>query len=147
MSRSGYSEDVDDSWELICWRGAVKSALRGSRGQAFLRELVAALDAMPDKRLIANGFVNEGGCCAMGAVALARGIDPEVIREIEELSDPENDLGDEGALGAAKALDIAPAMAKEIAFENDEMWSSEGAGAKRWQRMRAWAVGNLEVAP
>lgn len=33
MSRSGYSEDLD-MWDLIRWRGAVKSALRGKRGQA-----------------------------------------------------------------------------------------------------------------
>jgi hypothetical protein len=46
MSRSGYDESCDDNWGLICWRGAVASALRGRRGQAFLRELVDALDAV-----------------------------------------------------------------------------------------------------
>jgi len=47
MSRSGYSDDCDDQWSLICWRGAVKSAIRGKRGQAFLKEMLAALDALP----------------------------------------------------------------------------------------------------
>jgi hypothetical protein len=45
MSRSGYSDDCSGR-ELVLWRGAVASALRGRRGQAFLRELVDALDAV-----------------------------------------------------------------------------------------------------
>lgn len=48
MSRSEYSENLD-SWSLIRWRGQVVSAIRGKRGQAFLRELVDALEAMPEK--------------------------------------------------------------------------------------------------
>ena len=38
MSRSGYSDDLDN-WDLIRWRGQVSSAIRGKRGQGFLREL------------------------------------------------------------------------------------------------------------
>lgn len=49
MSRAGYSDDFEGG-ELNVWRGAVKSAIRGKRGQAFLKELAAAMDAMPDKR-------------------------------------------------------------------------------------------------
>lgn len=48
MSRSGYSNDGEN---IAMWRGQVASAIRGKRGQAFLRELVEALDAMPEKRL------------------------------------------------------------------------------------------------
>ena len=45
MSRSGYTDDYDDGyeWANIRWRGAVKSAIRGKRGQATLK---AILDAM-----------------------------------------------------------------------------------------------------
>ncbi len=53
MSRSGYSDDLD-SWALIRWRGQVASAIRGRRGQAVLRDLLAALDAMPEKALVAS---------------------------------------------------------------------------------------------
>lgn len=52
MSRSGYADWCDDNWAMIRWRGAVASAVRGKRGQAFLRELATTLDAMPEKRLI-----------------------------------------------------------------------------------------------
>ena len=48
MSRSGYSDDIDDNWAHIMWRGRVASSIRGKRGQAMLRELLAALDAMPE---------------------------------------------------------------------------------------------------
>ena len=34
MSRSGYTDECD-GWELVRWRGAVNSAIRGKRGQAF----------------------------------------------------------------------------------------------------------------
>ncbi len=50
MSRSGYVDDIDNL-ALINWRGAVKSAIQGKRGQAFLRALVDALDAMPETSL------------------------------------------------------------------------------------------------
>ena len=46
MSRSGYTDDMEDMWQHICWRGAVASAIRGRRGQAFLREMLAAMDAI-----------------------------------------------------------------------------------------------------
>ena len=53
MSRSGYHDGIDQ-WDLIRWRGAVASAIRGKRGQAFLREMLDALDALPEPKLIAH---------------------------------------------------------------------------------------------
>lgn len=58
------------------WRGAVNSAIHGKRGQGFLRDMAAALDAMPNKTLVANALQTPSGeVCAMGAVGVARGID------------------------------------------------------------------------
>lgn len=75
MSRSGYTDD-GDNWELIKWRGQVASAIRGKRGQAFLRELRDALDALPEKKLCYHELQRkDGACCAIGAVGRARGID------------------------------------------------------------------------
>ena len=75
MSRSGYSVDGDlDHWQLIRWRGAVNSAMNGKRGQAFLRELLDALDALPEPKLIDHDLVRYDGStdtnlfCALGAV-------------------------------------------------------------------------------
>jgi hypothetical protein len=75
MSRSGYNDDYDlDPWQGIRWRGAVASAIRGRRGQAFLRELLVALDALPEHKLIANELEKDGAVCALGAVGKARGL-------------------------------------------------------------------------
>ncbi len=134
MSRSNYNDDYDDHWGLIRWRGAVASAIKGRRGQAFLRDLVAALDAMPEKGLIANELQEDGEVCALGALGLRRGLDLEAI-------DPED------SDAVADLFGIAPALAREIVYENDEgAWSRESA-EDRWKRMRAWAVGCLTEPP
>lgn len=44
MSRSGY---VDDYEYLELYRASVERAIRGKRGQAFLRELAKVLDSVP----------------------------------------------------------------------------------------------------
>jgi hypothetical protein len=156
VSRSGYSEDMDDQWALIRWRGAVNSAIRGKRGQSFLRELLAALDAMPQKALIADELATaDGEFCALGVVGAARGIDMEKI----DPHDPES---------VAPAFGIAEALAREIVYHNDEacddwMWCDieiagpmrpwlyerhrvsrsmpdPNAAEKRWRHMRAWVA-------
>lgn len=129
MSRSCYSDDINQG-ELACWRGAVRSALRGKRGQAFLREMLAALDALPGKRLFPNVLVEEGECCAMGAVALARGLDVSGIDQHE----PES---------VSDAFGIARAMAQEIAYVNDEDGSLAETPEQRWVRVRAWVEGKI----
>lgn len=128
MSRSGYVDDGDlDQWATICWRGAVKSAIRGRRGQAFLRELIESLDRLPQKRLIAGELIAEGEVCALGAVGLARGR----AAEMAEI-DPENYDSIAGEFG------LPVALAQEIEYLNDEMYYS--SPEERWEQMRAWAV-------
>lgn len=125
MSRSGYSEDCE-MWDLIRWRGAVRAALNGKRGQAFLRELAEAMDAMPEKRLVAHALQNEAGeVCALGVVGQARGIDLEEF----ETDDAE---------GIADAFGLARAMVREIEYENDEGTYRTETPGERWSRMRAW---------
>ena len=124
MSRSGYSEDGDDNWSLICWRGAVNSALRGKRGQAFLKELGEALDAMPVKRLVTEELQADGEFCTLGVVGQARGLDMSTI-------DPgESDV-------VASKFGIAEAMAREIVWENDEhpgVYGKREDGSVGWRR-------------
>jgi hypothetical protein len=128
MSRSGYSEDCEN---LELYRATVERALKGRRGQAFLRELAAALDAMPEKVLIAEELIDaQGQCCAIGAVCKARGLDVSKV----DHEDPES---------VARVIGVARSMAAEIAYENDEgAWTDEEP-AKRWQRIRKWVNDNL----
>jgi hypothetical protein len=125
MSRSGYSEDCD-GWDLIRWRGAVTSAIRGKRGQALLLELRDALDAMPEKGLIAHELVDASGAfCTLGVIGSARGL-------------PLSEIDPEDSDQVAKWFDIAPALAKEIVFENDEACWRDETPQQRWDRMRQW---------
>ena len=144
MSRSGYSDDCG-GWDLICWRGAVKSALKGKRGQEFLIELRDAMDAMTDKRLVTDTLEADGQFCALGVVGAKRGLDMSKI----EAHCPEN---------VSEAFGIARAMASEIVFENDEHpgnyeMQADGRGKwvaetpeHRWQRMRNWVHSNIQQA-
>ena len=148
MSRSGYSEDCEN---IGLWRGAVERAIRGKRGQAFLREMAAALDAMPVKELVADDVVRDSEhVCAMGAVVVARKLD---VTEVDVYD----------ADDTAELLGIAGALAKEVAYENDECGDrveTEGppryvggivfrreTAAERWMRMRKWVNGNLYPRP
>lgn len=130
MSRSGYTEDSEDQWSLICWRGAVKKAINGKRGQAFLQEMLGALDALPEKKLVASELEMDGQVCAIGSVGLARGIDMSKI-------DPE------ASWDVAKTFGISEALAREIVWENDEAGWGSDTPEKRFERMRAWVVKNL----
>lgn len=136
MSRSGYSEDYDERFpnSLEFYRRNVENAIYGKRGQAFIRDLIAALDAMPDKTLISEALEHEGAVCAIGAVGIARGIDMSGL-------DPEN-----GEL-VGKAFGIAECMAREITYENDEFDAYRTVPMtpqQRWQHMRDWAQRHLK---
>lgn len=134
MSRSGYTEETEYPVEL--WRRAVGNAMRGKRGQAFLRDLVAHLDAMPVKALVRSAFEEAGSFCALGVVGHSRGIDLSKFNE-----DPD-DIDFE-ALG--RTFGIAPAMAQEVMYLNDDDFAYNGTESPeaRWERMRAWAVSCL----
>jgi hypothetical protein len=148
MSRSGYSDDLDN-WSLIKWRGRVASAIRGKRGQAFLKEALAALNAMPVKELVSGELETEGQFCTLGVVGRARGFDLTQI-----------DTYDHETLGTK--FDIAACLSQEIMYMNDEYardWEwitppgeshakrikNPMAGAQRWEQMRAWLAGNIKA--
>ena len=131
MSRSGYSDDLEPL-ELGRWRAQVASAMRGARGQKFFRDLVAALDAMPEKKLTKSSLETpEGSVCALGALGRHRGV---AIHDLDTYD--HEDLG--------KVFDIAPQLCQETMYENDERYDQSDDA--RWQRMRAWAASNLPEA-
>lgn len=138
MSRSGYSSDCEN---LAMWRGRVASATRGKRGQAFFRALLAALDGMPEKRLIRHALQAEDGeVCAIGALGKARGVD---------MSDIDPEEPDQ----VAPVFDIAECLAQEVVYMNDEYFDYRYVDHKRieitpeelWQKMRAWVAEQILV--
>ncbi len=143
MSRSGYTDDYGDDDPLMLgrWRGAVLSSIQGKRGQAFLREMIAALDAMPEKRLISHDLVQHAPAfvppeiampcvCAIGSVGLKRGVAMEALdpHEADQIAD---------------TFGIAVALVREIEFENDECGRHRETPEERWSRMRSWAKTQL----
>jgi len=165
MSRSGYSDDMEDMWAHIRWRGAVNSAISGKRGQQALRETLAALDAMPVKELVAGDLVDEDGRhCTLGVLAAARGMDVSGL-------DPEEPEA------VAAAFGLAPALVREVVYENDEFindWNyvqadvcgpirehsphwerrfvsvyvpDTKARQRRWAHMRNWVASQIKEKP
>ena len=132
MSRHGYSDDCDDNLAMGRWRGQVLSAIRGKRGQAFLNDLIAALEEMPKKRLIRNELRKDGEVCALGALGVKRGLN------LEEL-DPED------YQRVAQEFGIADQLAQEVVYENDECCHSGYTPEERWGRMHAWAKRQLRL--
>lgn len=131
MSRSGYIDDYDsDNLAVYRWRGQVASAIRGRRGQAFLRELKEALEAMPVKELISRDLEREGQVCALGAVGVKRGIDLTVF-------DPED------AHPLAEAFGIAHQLVREVEYINDECVHPPNP-AIRWRSVYNWVLRNLK---
>lgn len=157
MSRSGYCEDGDgDNWSLICYRGAVNAAIKGHRGQMFLAELLAVLDAMPEKVLVAGDLEADGQFCALGIAGKARGCNLASINTY-----------DHDAL--SNTFNIAESLAREIMWINDESigehrwervetfgplqpWEDRhpyirvknaDAGFRRWQAVREWVAANI----
>ena len=125
--RSGLVEAGElDQKDYAMWRGRVASSIRGRRGQQLLRDALAALDAMPAKRLIPEAIVEDGDVCLLGAVANARGM-PAV-----NLLDPEDhdDL--------SKKFNVAACLIREIEYVNDEEGRAEETPEERFIRVRKW---------
>ena len=131
VSRAGYSSDYEGLWREIMYRGAVKSAIRGKRGQAFLRETIATLDALQEPRLIAGNLMDESGVCALGAVGAARGLDLLTVYP-------------EGYDVIAEALGIAESLAREIEYVNDEDAHYGETPERRFERVREWVAAQID---
>lgn len=133
MNRADYSDDYDN-WQMIKWRGQVASSIRGRRGQAFLKELLDELDAMPVKRLIDGSLRTNGECCTLGVIGQKRGLDLTSLQD-----DGDNEL-------IAKELGIAEPLVREIEYLNDECGfnlTGRETPEERWKRMRAWVAEQL----
>ncbi len=168
MSRSGYCDDLDDPLELGRWRAQVASATRGKRGQKLLRDMLAALDAMPEKRLVSGVLEVSSEVDERNAQKWADLFkDPDAANRYREhyvatrpTSFKEGDVCALGALGrvrgldmtgldpeqpegVAAAFDIAEPLAREIVYMNDEGTYPIETPEERWTRMRAWVASQI----
>lgn len=177
MSRSGYNDYDDDcdQWDSIRYGGMLASAIRGRRGQAFLRDVAEAMDAMPEKRLIAQDLIR----AEPPPSDLTRWIFAATQESVEvpgrrywgdqsvSVLWPRDGAGvcAIGSLGVRRGVemrtldpedaetvgstfDIATPLAREVVFQNDDggPWKGETA-EQRWTRMRKWVDGKIKAAP
>lgn len=166
MSRAGYYDDIDDPLVLGRWRAQVRSATRGKRGQKLLRDLLTALDAMPEKRLVTDALEISAAADEKHAQSWVKMFnDPSAAdryrQEYVNRRPVEYREGDVCALGAlgrlrgldmseldpdepegvAAAFDIASPLAREIVYMNDE--GPYETPEARWQRMRKWVAAQI----
>lgn len=85
--RINYSEDEDYDGQFNLFQANCRRSINGKAGQKSLRELEAALLALPEKRLIADELENaDGEVCAIGAIKKYRGVvvdaDPEDMESV-----------------------------------------------------------------
>lgn len=133
MSRSGYNEDWDgDQWTMIMYRGRVASAARGKRGQALLKDILIAMNAMPCKRLVAHELEQaDGAVCAIGAAGKLRGVDMSKL----DPDDPDTVAGQ---------FNVADCLVREIVWENDDCGPRKETPEQRFERMRDWVRSQIK---
>jgi hypothetical protein len=123
---------------------SVDNAMKGKSGQALLREIEAALLAMPEKKLIADGVCDGGEVCLLGSVAVARAVAAGKTRE-EALADLERGANEAGQYQddgntfkfLKRVLGIKQhCLAWQLVFQNDECYAT--TSEQRYERMLAW---------
>ena len=149
MGRAGYVDDYDEDNSGHLYRGRVASALRGRRGQAFLKDLLAQLDAMPEKRLFTSQLEQNGEVCTLGVMTRARKIDTSDksrwgFSEIGEYGSDDPDQDEWVIDNLVAELDIAEPMVREIMYLNDEGSGHTETPEDRWQRMRQWVQRHIQ---
>ena len=93
MSRIAYSDDEDFSGQFELWQANCDRSLAGRKGQTSLRQLEAALMALPKKRLVAHAVACEGDVCAVGAYLALRRATDRGLTMVEAQQELESDMG------------------------------------------------------
>ena len=132
-------------------------ALAGKRGKQALADLKAALEALPEKRLIERALCTVGGAekrpelaeldldqpegvCAVGAYVwwqkVKQGKDPmQAFEELDTLPDSDGDIWD--TVEAGKSAGLARVLAWELAYTNDETYGGLSP-EDRYEKFMAW---------
>lgn len=142
MSRH-WTGESDDPLDWGRYTAALRSSIRGRRGQRLLRDLIDGLEALPEPELDCHELASHGtGCvCAFRAVALHRGESFDDLADAETLEPSE----------LAERYDVSSTLANEIVQLNDEIVAGGSHDViqrrVRWRKVHAWALANLSPAP
>lgn len=159
MSRATSWED-DEPYPnaSALFQANVDRALKGKKGQTFLREIESALLAMPEKKLIGSAVCEGGQVCLLGAVAVERAVKngksrADALAELEKEAkehgqyEPEGvnwDEADDETLEYLRSLlgiKQFP-LAWTFVHENDECHVR--TPEERYERMLKWVQRNIK---
>lgn len=124
--RINYIDEEDRPGQFALWDANCRRSIKGRVGQRELRELEAALLALPEKRLIHGSLKDdEGGVCAIGCYAKHKGIDLSKF-------DPEDE---------SDAVGVAAGMPRLVAWTVvalndmtlDTVWELAHGPLQRWE--------------
>lgn len=153
------SEEEDFQNQAFLWEANLERSLKGRKGQSALRELEAALLALPDKRLIANDTVSaDGAVCAIAALAKHRGYQGDMALPKEpDWNNPDDDNSpywddydyetavENAMVKIAADLEVPPMVAKAIIYENDnDNYRPDTTPERRYTRMLSWAQRQIQ---
>lgn len=159
MSRFDYSySDETTENQALLWEANLRRAVEGKRGQKALRELEAALLAMPEKRLIEGDICRDGAVCAIGAAAAYRKVQQgktwkQAMTELPQPPEPDEDGlidDDENDVYATMAfakreLAIVGVLAWRIAEVNDEWGWSGKSPEDRYRFVLGWVQKQIKA--
>lgn len=141
MSRITYAEEEDFPGQAELWDANRLRSLKGQKGQAALRELEAALLALPSKQLIADELEDaEGNVCAIGALARYKNYGGSL-----ELPEPKNEFEEhvvsDAMIKVAGKLSVPRLVAISIIERNDDAcaWKRDDeTPEQRYERILGW---------
>jgi hypothetical protein len=154
--------DCDDpaSWlRGYAWVANTKRHLEGAKGQAALKELEAALLALPEKKLLYSEFIigpdsddPNGGVCAMAAIALKRKMDTGLSRREAVLAilnevpgSVMDDSDSEGVAATAAYLGLKHVFAYAVIEQNDEYGGRRTLPEDRYKNILAWVQARIKA--
>ena len=156
MSRYDGSDDCDDYWQLNMgrWERNSRAVLKSGRGKKALADLITALEALPQRRLISERvavLTNPGAedchvseVCAVGAYAHFKGIDLTTwVGEDGAVAD-ETDTSLRETAWLGEQAGMAFTLAWNLGYLNDYTLK-DCTPEERWQRVYEWATEHLST--
>lgn len=139
--RINCADEEDFPGQAELWQANCERSLNGKKGQAALRELAAALLALPEKKLIADELENEAGeVCAIGALAKFKGKEnPKIgdsFGDFDELEANSDEI-ERATVSLAQELGVPRMVAIAVVCENDDCFP-DPTPEQRYERMLAW---------
>jgi hypothetical protein len=150
--RLNYSDDEDRPGQFALWQANCDRSIKGQIGQRELRELEAALLAMPEKRLIHGALADEdGGVCAIGCYAKHKGLDLSKF----DPEDESDEVGIKAGMPRLVAWKVVELNDIELAEKPDWFYDARSDGPnfkwkpytpeERYEKVLAWVRSQLSI--